>query len=110
MSFITSIYKRILERPKLILIFLLILLSLAFYQGKKFQLDASADTLLIENDPDLNYLRSVNERYGSEDFFVITFSPKNPLNKSNIKDFNNFVDGINNFKWVSKTISILNSP
>ena len=110
MSFVTSIYKKILERPKLILIFLLILLSLAFYQGKKFQLDASADTLLIENDPDLNYLRSVNERYGSEDFFVITFSPKNPLNQSNIKDFNNFVDEINNFKWVSKTISILNSP
>jgi len=110
MKFINSIYKKILEQPKLILIFLLILLSLAFFQGKKFQLDASADTLLIENDPDLNYLRSVNERYASEDFFVVTYSPKQPLNKSNIKDFKKFVDEINNFKWVSKTISALNSP
>ena len=110
MDFINSIYKKILEQPKLILIFLLILLSLAFYQGKKFQLDASADTLLIENDPDLNYLRSVNERYSSEDFFVVTYSPKQTLNKNNIIEFKKFVDEINNFKWVSKTISILNSP
>ena len=110
MEFISSIYKKILKKPKLILIFLLILLSLSFYQGKKFQLDASADTLLVENDPDLNYLRSVNERYASEDFFVVTYSPKQPLNKSNIKEFKKFVDEINNFKWVSKTISVLNSP
>jgi predicted RND superfamily exporter protein len=110
MEFISSIYKKILEQPKLILFFLLILLSIAFYQSKKFQLDASADTLLIENDPDLNYLRSVNERYASEDFFVVTYSPKQPLNKSNIKEFKKFVDEINNFKWVSKTISVLNSP
>ena len=110
MELINSIYKKILEQPKLILIFLLILLSLAFYQGNKFQLDASADTLLVENDPDLNYLRSVNERYASEDFFIVTYSPKQTLNKNNIKEFKNFVNEINNFKWVSKTISILNSP
>lgn len=110
MEFINSIYKKILEQPKLILFFLLILLSIAFYQGKKFQLDASADTLLIENDPDLNYLRSVNERYSSKDFFVVTYSPKQTLNKSNINEFKKFVNEINNFKWVSKTISIFNSP
>jgi len=110
MDFINSIYKKILEQPKLILIFLLILLSLAFYQGKKFQLDASADTLLIENDPDLNYLRSINERYASEDFFVVTYSPKQTLNKNNINEFKKFVNVIDNFKWVSKTISVLNSP
>ena len=110
MELINSIYKKILAQPKLILIFLLILLSLAFYQGKKFQLDASADTLLVENDPDLNYLRSVNERYASEDFFIVTYSPKQTLNKNNINEFKNFVNEINNFKWVSKTISILNSP
>ena len=94
----------------ILFIFLIILLSGAFYQSKKFQLDASADTLLIENDPDLNYLRSVNERYASEDFFIVTYSPKQTLNKDNIKEFKKFVDEINNFKWVSKTISAFNSP
>ena len=52
----------------------------------------------------------MNERYASEDFFIVTYSPKQTLNKDNIKEFKKFVDEINNFKWVSKTISAFNSP
>lgn len=110
MNLINQIYKKILEKPKLIFLFLFFLLSIAIYHGKNFQLDASADTLLIENDPDLNYLRLVNERYSSEDFFIVTYSPKQALDKTNLIEFKKFVDEINNFKWVSKTISALNSP
>lgn len=110
MSFIKNIYNHIVQKPRLIFTIILLLLCFSFYYGKKFQLDASADTLLIENDPDLNYLREINERYKSEDFFVITYSPKEKLNRENIKDFKRFVDEINNFKWVSKTVSVLNTP
>ena len=38
------------------------------YFSKDFQLDASSDTLLLENDPDLKYLREVNTKYGSKGF------------------------------------------
>ena len=31
--------------------------------------------LLIEGDPDLEYLKEVNERYGSKEFLVLTYSP-----------------------------------
>ena len=70
MNFINQLYKKFLERPKLILITLILILSFSVYNAKNFQLDASADSLLLENDPDLNYLRSVNERYSSEEFFI----------------------------------------
>ncbi len=76
MNFINQLYKKFLERPKLILIALILIFSASVYNAKNFQLDASADSLLLENDPDLNYLRSINERYSSEEFFVITYSPK----------------------------------
>ena len=76
MNFINQLYKKFLERPKLILVTLILIFSFSVYNAKNFQLDASADSLLLENDPDLNYLRSVNERYSSEEFFVITYSPK----------------------------------
>ncbi len=66
MNFINQLYKKFLERPKLILVTLILILSFSIYNAKNFQLDASADSLLLENDPDLNYLRSVNERYSSE--------------------------------------------
>ena len=110
MNFINQLYKKILERPKLILITLIIIFSFSIFNAKNFQLDASADSLLLENDPDLNYLRSVNERYSSEDFFVITYSPKIKINEENLKELKKFVDEINNIKWVSKTISVLNAP
>jgi len=110
MNFINQLYKKFLERPKLILITLILILSFSIYNAKNFQLDASADSLLLENDPDLNYLRSVNERYSSEEFFVITYSPKKKINEESLKELKKFVDEINNIKWVSKSISVLNAP
>jgi uncharacterized protein len=110
MNFINQLYKKFLERPKLILITLILILSFSVYNAKNFQLDASADSLLLENDPDLNYLRSVNERYSSEEFFVITYSPKKKINEESLKELKKFVDEINNIKWVSKSISVLNAP
>ena len=110
MNFINQLYKKFLERPKLILIALILIFSFSVYNAKNFQLDASADSLLLENDPDLNYLRSVNERYSSEEFFVITYSPKKKINEESLKELRKFVDEINNIKWVSKSISVLNAP
>ena len=86
MNFINQLYKKFLERPKLILIALILIFSFSVYNAKNFQLDASADSLLLENDPDLNYLRSVNERYSSEEFFVITYSPKKKLTRKVLKN------------------------
>ena len=44
--------------------------------GKKnFNLDASSDALLLEGDKDLKYLREINERYGSKEFLVLTYTP-----------------------------------
>ena len=55
---ISKLYqKNIIEKPKLIF-FLLILALISFgYYSKDFRLDASSDTLLIDGDPDLKYLR-----------------------------------------------------
>ena len=103
-------YKKILTYPKLLIIFLLFLLSIATYFSKEFKLDASADTLLLENDPDLKYLREINQKYGSEEFFILTYEPKGKINVQSINELEKFVNKINNLQWVSKTISIINAP
>ena len=69
----------IIEKPKFTLLVLIILLLSFGYFTKDFQLDASSDTLLLENDPDLKYLREVNTKYGSKDFLVLTYTPKDNL-------------------------------
>lgn len=103
-------YKNILNYPKFVILIISIILLFSFYFSKNFKLDASAETLLLENDPDLTYLRKINERYGSEDFFILTYEPKSTIKKETILELENFVKKINNFHWVSKTVSIINTP
>ena len=66
---ITQFYQNIiLKNPKSILIILLIALFTFGYYSKDFKLDASSETLLIEGDPDLEYLKEITNRYGSKEF------------------------------------------
>ena len=83
----------IIGKPKLTLSILFILLLSFGYFSKNFQLDASSDTLLLENDPDLKYLREVNNKYGSKDFLILTYTPENelldPVTIKNLTDLKN---------------------
>ena len=72
---LAQIYKKnIIEKPKFIFLILIFCLLIFGYNSKNFRLDASSETLLIEDDPDLKYLREVNQRYGSREFLVLTFT------------------------------------
>jgi len=107
-----TIYKNIvIEKPKLTLLILTLLLLTFGYFSKNFQLDASSDTLLLENDPDLKYLREVNSKYGTKDFLVLTYTPKEYLLDSNtIKNLTNLKNDLKNLSWVSNVITILDVP
>ena len=55
---LSHLYQNIvLKNPKSIFVLLLFTLLSFGYFSKDFRLDASSDTLLIEGDPDLEYLR-----------------------------------------------------
>ena len=107
-----KIYKNsIIEKPKFTLLILVILLLNFGYFTKDFQLDASSDTLLLENDPDLKYLREVNAKYGSKDFLVLTYTPKNNLLASDtIKNLTNLKNDLINLNWANNVITILDVP
>ena len=69
----------ILKNPKSVLILLFITLISFGYYSKDFRLDASSETLLIEGDPDLEYLKEVTNRYGSKEFLVLTHTPNDGM-------------------------------
>ena len=95
-----KIYKNsIIEKPKLALSILIILLLSLGYFAKNFQLDASSDTLLLENDPDLKYLREVNNKYGSKDFLVLTYTPaESLLSQNTITNLTNLKNDLKNLE------------
>ena len=107
-----KIYKSsIVEKPKLALSILFILLLSFWYFAKNFQLDASSDSLLLENDPDLKYLREVNTKYGSKDFLVLTYTPKESLlSTETIIILTSLKNDLVNLNWVNNVITILDVP
>ena len=107
-----KIYKSsIIEKPKFTLLVLIILLLSFGYFAKDFQLDASSDTLLLENDPDLKYLREVNTKYGSKDFLILTYTPKESLlAPDTIKNLTNLKNDLINLSWANNVITILDVP
>ena len=112
----SDLYKNIvIKKPKITLLFLIIFLVSFGYNSKNFQLDASSDTLLLENDPDLKYLREVNKKYGSKDFLVLTYTHKpsdsfNFKSENTIKNLTLLKNSLENLNWVDRVITILDVP
>ena len=69
----------VLHNPKSVLVVLLSILVFFGYHTKDFKLDASADSLLLEDDVDLKLFRKIHERYPSSDLLVVTYTPDKDL-------------------------------
>ena len=109
---ISNIYKNIiLKNPKTVLIFIILTALFFGYNSKDFRLDASSETLLIEGDPDLKYLKEINEKFGSKDFLVLTLTPNESIISDNV--INNILSlkyKIQSLNWVHNVITILDIP
>ncbi len=101
----------VLEKPKLILSILILCILSFGYFSKEFKLDASSDTLLLENDPDFLYLKEITERYGTNDFLILTYEPtKKITDNESIYELLNIKSDIEKFNWVKNVITILDIP
>ncbi len=69
----------VLDRPWAVLVFLAAVVAAMVTQAGNFRLDASSDSLLLENDEDLRYYRKVLDQYGTRDFLFVTYNPDAPM-------------------------------
>ncbi len=106
------IYKKIIiDFSKITLLFLTLLVIFSLYQSKNFNLDASSDALLLEGDPDLKYLREVNQTYGSKDFLVLTYTPVSSfVEKETILNLQLLKSKIEKLTWVDSVITVIDVP
>ncbi len=109
---IAQLYQNIvLKNPKSVFAILLIILITFGYFSKDFRLDASSETLLIDGDPDLKYLQEISNRYGSKEFLILTYSPKEGMITDN--SINNLLSlkyKIQSLNWVHSVITLLDIP
>jgi len=113
----TKLYQQhILLRPKLVCVVILIFSMLFISQIKNFRLDASSDTLVLQNDSALQFYREIKQAYGSDDFLIMTFSPDKDLFASNtlqqLKLISQALSQITDIESITSilTVPLINSP
>jgi predicted RND superfamily exporter protein len=102
----------ILRWPWWVIICLLLAVGFLGYHAKGFTLDASSETLLLENDQDLLYWRDVTKRYKSQDFAVVTYTPLTDtlLSDPVLNRLGSLKDDLQKLERVSGVLSILDVP
>ena len=109
---LAQLYQNLVLKNSKIVFGLLVIAIISFgYYSKDFRLDASSETLLIEGDPDLTYLQEINERYGSKDFLILTYTPNEGMITDN--SINNLLSlkyKIQSLSWVHSVITLLDVP
>ncbi len=76
----TFLFDRIiLQHPVIVLFCIAVTVGVFLYQAQNFKLDASAETLVLENDKDLRDSRIINSRYQQTDFLALSYTPKGDL-------------------------------
>ena len=99
------------KKRNLFLICLLFILLFFGYQSLNLKLDASSDTLILENDKDLIATREVSDTYSSNEFLIITLSDADGIvTTKNIEFIKTLDQKIKQFEWVVSTQSILDAP
>jgi uncharacterized protein len=103
--------KVVLSHPRSCLVFIVLLMIVFGLHVRDFKLDASADSLVLENDKDLRYYRSINKVYGTEDFLVITYTPDGGLlSESSLEGLRGLKENLSKLERVDTVVSILNVP
>ena len=104
--------KYLLGHPVLALLLLSIILAISATNFKNFTLDASADTLILEDDQDLKIFRNVSERYQSSDFMILTLTDKykNIFSSDTLRLIDTLSREISKVENIDSVTSITNIP
>ncbi|WP_122893140.1 efflux RND transporter permease subunit [Arcobacter peruensis] len=101
----------ILKFPIAVLLVLFTSITVLGYYATKLEIDASAETLLLDDDKDLKFSREVNKRYYNPNFLVVTYSPKDELlSKTSLDRLSNLSDDLLKLENIESITSILNVP
>jgi len=103
--------KLVLKTPWLVLLIITLVCIVSGYYASSFKLDASADSLVLENDESLHYYRSIRARYGSDDSLIITYTPNDDLFSSGVlADLDQLRSELETMDRVESIVSLLDVP
>ncbi|MCW1360469.1 MMPL family transporter [Campylobacter sp. CCS1377] len=109
---LVKFFKFLITYPKSVffgtLLICIILSSFAF----KLEVDASAESLLLEDDKDLKIFREFSKHYKSDNFLMLSFKPKDEklFSKENLDKLTQLHQELEQVKGVERVFSMINAP
>ncbi|HBX71662.1 MAG TPA: hypothetical protein DEG86_01625, partial [Halieaceae bacterium] len=101
----------VLRRPWVSLALVALVLTLSASQLGKIKLDASADSLMLQGDPALDFFREVSAEYGAEDFLLLTWQPEAPLlSDASLNPLKRMADELRTLPRVSSVVTVWDVP
>jgi predicted RND superfamily exporter protein len=98
-------------KPYAVITALLLIVVFFAWHAQDFRLDASADSLLLENDPDLEFSREINRRYGARDSVTVAYTPRADLfSRAALQKLGALRDELLAVEQVQSVDSVLNVP
>ena len=112
LSSIAKLYSDVVfKKPRLVIAGLLVIVAFFAWYAQYFRLDASADSLLLENDPDLEFSREINNRYGTSDSVTVAYTPDGDLfDPAELELLTRLREDLLSIERVESVDSILNVP
>ena len=111
-SILSAAYERlVLAHPARVLVVMLAVLGFFAWQARHFELDASADALLLEADRDLQTWRALQARYAGGDLLIVTFEPGGDVfEESSLARLRELRDRLREVPGVESVVSLLDVP
>jgi len=101
----------VLRYPMTVILCVLAAVAFLAFGARHFRLDASAETLVLENDQDLRYSRLISARYGQHDLLVLTYTPGGEMfSEETLAALARLRDDMTALESVSSVLTILDVP
>ncbi len=112
MNRFSDLYRRwVIRHPWPVLVLLILSISYFSWHAKDFRLDASADSLLLEDDRDLKVFRELSERYESSGFLVVAVTPRDALfSRSTLEGIDELSRALAKIDGIDSVNSLLDVP
>ena len=101
----------VIDRPVVALGLVCVLVAFFAIESRHFRLEASSESIVLENDRALNDYRASRERYGSDDFLIVTYAPFEDLwSPASLAHLTRLRDALARVQSVKAVVSILDVP
>ena len=93
-----------------LIILAIFILAFNIFYSRNFKLDASSDTLILQNDEDFQYFSYYNKIFPSKNFLILAIKSKKEIDNKYIQNINILKKKLEQIEDIESIFSIVDAP